>query len=126
MSPTKKTVVKRNTTQQVNKGKPICSGRTLRSSSIVTPTSKNAKKDNKLQSEESTSSKNKVSKLQYPTTYVGIPYSLRVYLCIWVLNVICSMRRVLEKINFLEIFQRGLIRTNCLLKIRILKIVIGR
>ena len=61
MLPTKKGVVKQNTTQQVNKGKPICSGRTLQSLSIVTPTKKNAKKDEKLESKEIASSKNKVS-----------------------------------------------------------------
>ena len=61
MSPTKKGAVKRNTTQQVHKGKPICSSRTLQSSSIVTPTSINAKKDEKLESKEIASRKNKVS-----------------------------------------------------------------
>lgn len=47
MSPTKKGAARQNATQQVNKGKPICSSRTLRSSSIVTPMNKNEKKEKK-------------------------------------------------------------------------------
>ena len=86
MSPTKKGAAKKNASKQVNKGIPICSGRTLRSSSIVTPMNKSAKKEKKSQPDDSNiSGSNRVSKLLYRTMYVECPYSLLVYLRFWVL-----------------------------------------
>ena len=86
MSPTKKGAAKKNATQQVNKGGPICSGRTLRSSSIVTPINKIAKKEKKSKPDNSNiAGSNRVSKLLYCTMYVECPYSLPVYLHFWVL-----------------------------------------
>jgi hypothetical protein len=104
MSPTKKGAARQNATQQVNKGKPICSSRTLRSSSIVTPMNKNEKKEKNSKPDNSNiSGSNMVSKLLYCTMYVECPYSLPVYLHFWVLYFRCI---ILGKINNFDIFQR--------------------
>ena len=85
MSPTKK-INKRNVTQHINKGAATTAGRTLRSSIVVTPTSKGIakKKRNISNLDENISKINMVSKIQYKFMYVECPYKLRVYLCIWV------------------------------------------
>jgi len=88
MSPTKK-INKRNVTQHINKGAATTAGRTLRSSIVVTPTSKGIakKKRNISNIDENISKINMVSKIQYKFVYVECPYKLRVCLCIWVSHV---------------------------------------
>jgi len=88
MSPTKK-INKRNETQHINKGAATTAGRTLRSSIVVTPTSKGIAKKKRINSklDENISKINMVSKIPNNFMYVQFPYKLRVCLCIWVSHV---------------------------------------
>ena len=88
MSPTKK-INKQNETQHINKGASTTAGRTLRSSIVVTPTSKGIVKKKRINSklDENISKINMVSKIPNNFMYVQFPYKLRVCLCIWVSHV---------------------------------------
>ena len=87
MSPTN--INKRNETQHINKGAATTAGRTLRSSIVVTPTSKGIAKKKRINSklDENISKINMVSKIPNNFMYVQFPYKLRVCLCIWVSHV---------------------------------------